>query len=82
MLRLASEVDWDDEKRCFQTVSRETAKFYAYIPMYLDENKWKWIIEHVMHAAIKQYLLPPGKLKEITLQVANLSNLYRVFERC
>lgn len=82
VLRLASEVDWDDEKRCFQTIAREIATFYSYIPLYLEESKWKWIVEHVMYANIKQYLLPPEKFREIMLQIASLSHLYRVFERC
>lgn len=82
VLRIASEVDWDNEQRCFRTMAREMAAFYSYIPMYVDEHKWKWTIEHVMHSAIKQYLLPSNKFNDITLQVASLSNLYRVFERC
>lgn len=82
ILRIASEVDWEDEKRCFQTMARETAALYAHIPSYLDRNRWKWIVEHVMYAGVKQYLLPPDKFREMILQIANLSHLYRVFERC
>ena len=28
ILRLATEVDWDNESDCFQSFARETAKFY------------------------------------------------------
>lgn len=82
ILRLASEVDWEEEKRCFQTIAREMATFYSHVPLYLDTNQWKWIVEHVMYAGMKDYLLPPETFREIMLQMANLSHLYRVFERC
>lgn len=29
ILRIATEVEWNSEKDCFQTFCRETAKFYA-----------------------------------------------------
>ena len=84
VLRLATEVNWDQEKECFASLSRETATFYSYIPQSLSEDEWKWTIEHVLYIALKQYLLPPTSFmsNKSFLQVASLSNLYKVFERC
>lgn len=38
LLRLSTEVDWESEKECFQTLCRETARFYA-IPKDLLEDE-------------------------------------------
>lgn len=82
ILRLATEVDWDTEKKCFDTFSRETAIFYSCIPRSMEDNDWKWILEHIFYASIKIYLLPPQNFLSKVLPVASLSNLYKVFERC
>lgn len=37
VLRIATEVEWNSEKDCFQTFCRETAKFYA-IPEKIYED--------------------------------------------
>lgn len=84
VLRLATEVEWDDEQECFQSFCRETADYYAKIALTKEDQEYKWETEHAIYPAIKQYLLPPtsfGKNGTI-LQVANLPELYRVFERC
>uniref|UniRef100_A0A8D8HCU8 DNA mismatch repair protein Mlh1 n=1 Tax=Culex pipiens TaxID=7175 RepID=A0A8D8HCU8_CULPI len=84
VLRLATEVEWDDEQECFQSFCRETAEYYAKIALTKEDQEYKWETEHAIYPAIKQYLLPPksfGKNGTI-LQVANLPELYRVFERC
>ena len=47
-------------------------------------DKWQYTIEHVVYPAIKKSLLPPemcGQDRTI-LQIANLPDLYKVFERC
>lgn len=84
ILRLATEVDWDDESSCFKTFSRETAIFYAEFDESDDANKWQWQHEHIFYGAFKKFLLPTQKfmLNKCFLQIANLSNLYKVFERC
>lgn len=84
VLRLATEVEWDEEQECFQSLCRETAEYYAKIALTKDDQEYKWETEHAIYPAIKQYLLPPksfGKNGSI-LQIANLPELYRVFERC
>lgn len=99
VLRLATEVNWDEEQPFFETFSRETAAFYAIVPMTerpvalstdadgtdsAEPLTWRWYVEHVLYAALKNYLLPPRAFmtNQSFLQVANLANLYKVFERC
>ncbi|XP_058462032.1 DNA mismatch repair protein Mlh1 [Malaya genurostris] len=84
ILRLATEVEWDDEQDCFKTFCRETAKYYARVALTKNEQEYKWEAEHAVYSAIKQYLIPPRAFAKngCLLQVANLPDLYRVFERC
>ena len=96
IIRLATEVDWDTEKTCFDNFATETAAFYS-----VNERKglqprfdtgqhggqvvdWRHTIEHVVYPAVKKILVPPSAwLTDRTLlQVANLPDLYKVFERC
>lgn len=83
ILRLVTEVDWSKEKQCFDTFSREIAQYYARPSLTItDESEWKWTIEHILWNGIKRYLIPSKQLQTSILQVANLQNLYKVFERC
>ena len=96
LIRLATEVNWEDEKKCFDTFSKETAAFYSvkekkgFEPRYDlgqhggDKVDWHYTIEHVVYPAIKKLLVPPAECltDKTLLQVANLPDLYKVFERC
>ncbi|XP_055316315.1 DNA mismatch repair protein Mlh1 [Sitodiplosis mosellana] len=82
ILRLVTEVDWAKERQCFETFCRETAMYYARTTLIIDECEWKWLIEHVYYDNIKKYLIPSAQLGTLLLPVANLQNLYKVFERC
>ncbi|NXG48217.1 MLH1 protein, partial [Psilopogon haemacephalus] len=100
ILRLATEVNWDEEKECFESLSKELAMFYSLRKQYIiDEanptssqneeaesgsTPWKWTVEHVLYKAFRTYLLPPKHFAEdgSILQLANLPDLYKVFERC
>ncbi|XP_045596501.1 DNA mismatch repair protein Mlh1 [Procambarus clarkii] len=89
VLRLATEVEWDNELECFQTFCRETAKFYAvqrnHAPLEEDGDRgWRWQVEHLLYPAMRKTLLPAQHFAQDTtfLQIANLTELYRVFERC
>lgn len=48
------------------------------------QKNWKWIVEHVLFPAFRCGLIPPKHFAEdgSLLQVANLPDLYKVFERC
>ncbi|KAG5870199.1 hypothetical protein JTB14_013893 [Gonioctena quinquepunctata] len=86
VVRLATEVNWESEKECFQTFARETAKFYAAVPEETNQNgkDWKWVTEHILYPAIKEYFIPPKSFVEnaAILEITSLPNLYKVFERC
>ncbi|KAM6339156.1 DNA mismatch repair protein Mlh1 isoform 2-T2 [Podargus strigoides] len=94
------EVNWDDEKECFESLSKELAMFYSIRKQYIiDEanltdtqseasdsgsTPWKWTVEHVLYKAFRTHLLPPKHFTQDgnILQLANLPDLYKVFERC
>ncbi|XP_037382139.1 DNA mismatch repair protein Mlh1 isoform X2 [Talpa occidentalis] len=100
ILRLATEVNWDEEKECFESLSKECAMFYSIRKQYISEEStltsqqsempgstpkpWKWTVEHVVYKALRSHLLPPNHFTEDgnILQLANLPDLYKVFERC
>ncbi|XP_043518406.1 DNA mismatch repair protein Mlh1 isoform X2 [Frieseomelitta varia] len=84
ILRLATEVEWSSEQPCFRTVCKETAKYYSQMSPTHDTHDWKYITEHVLYAAIKESFLPPKHFAHDStiLQIANLPDLYKVFERC
>merc|ERR1719219_2725878 len=96
ILRLATEVEWDSEKECFQSFAEETAKLYSvgevkgrsprydYGPHGGESREWSHSVEHILYPAIKKLLLPPAScMTDRTLvQVVNLPDLYKVFERC
>ena len=48
------------------------------------DKSWKWTIEHVLYPAFRTFLFPPKSFAEDSsiLQIANLPDLYKVFERC
>lgn len=84
IIRITTEVEWDDERGFFETFSRETAAFYAEIPVDTSEDEWKHSVEHVYYPLFKSHLLPPEAFSRdrTFLELAALSNLYKVFERC
>ena len=45
---------------------------------------WHWTVEHVLFPAFRSGLVPPRRFAEdgTLLQVADLHDLYKVFERC
>lgn len=99
LLHIATDVEWEYEKECFESFSRETARFFADqlglemwedVPQNssqkeMDEGRdLKWTIEHVIYPALRSSFLPPKSFAEdgTILQIANLPDLYKVFERC
>ncbi|XP_063389365.1 DNA mismatch repair protein Mlh1 [Cydia fagiglandana] len=87
LVRLVTEVNWDSEKECFDTFSRQTAIFYSQpnpdnTAESVKSEQWKQ--EHVIFPAIRRNFLPPTSFVSngVILQIANLPDLYKVFERC
>ncbi|KAF2983952.1 hypothetical protein EK904_005311 [Melospiza melodia maxima] len=80
ILRLATEVNWDEEKECFESLSKELAMFYSIRKQYIIEETnptnsqseesesgsttWKWAVEHVLYKAFRTHLLPPKHFAE------------------
>ncbi|XP_058506732.1 DNA mismatch repair protein Mlh1 [Solea solea] len=95
ILRLATEVNWDNESECFKEFSKECSAFYSIRKQYILEvepgeeqdgeaNLWQWKMEHIIFKAFRTLLSPPRNFSEdgTVLQIANLPDLYKVFERC
>ncbi|XP_010862287.1 DNA mismatch repair protein Mlh1 isoform X1 [Esox lucius] len=96
ILRLATEVNWDNEKDCFRDFSKECSLFYSIRKQYVLEvelreeqqdavmNSWRWKVEHILFKAFRSLFIPPKHFSEdgSILQIANLPDLYKVFERC
>ncbi|RDX54602.1 DNA binding protein [Lentinus brumalis] len=96
LMRLGPQVDWRAEQACFDTFLRELAFLYVPEPLLdhpLDEDSddqakdthkaTLWQIQHVLFPAMARYLVPPKTLLDRdVVQVADLPELYRVFERC
>ena len=49
-----------------------------------DSQDLRWTVEHVIYPALRHSFLPPKWFAEdaTILQIANLPDLYKVFERC
>ena len=49
-----------------------------------DSQDLRWVVEHVIYPALRRSFLPPKWFAEdaTILQIANLPDLYKVFERC
>jgi len=97
LLRLASEVDWDQERACFEGVALELASAYCQLPEAAKENQEPKdvtpapvppgaadVIQNLLFPAFRHYLVPPRDFTSETMvmQVACLEKLYKVFERC
>ncbi|XP_074006359.1 DNA mismatch repair protein Mlh1 isoform X5 [Numenius arquata] len=73
-------------------LKKKTEMLKDYFSLEIDENEdsdsasttWKWTVEHVLYKAFRNHLLPPKHFTEDgnILQLANLPDLYKVFERC
>jgi len=49
-----------------------------------EQFQFRWTVEHVLFPALRYYLVPPKRLVSSgdILQIADLPDLYKVFERC
>ena len=89
IIRLATEVNWKNEKECFDSICRQLAIFYSLKNLVeLDDEcveikKIAWVVEHVLYAAFRNMLLLTDDFeKDCFFKLVDLSRLYRVFERC
>jgi DNA mismatch repair protein MLH1 len=80
LLRLATQVDWAEERLCFQGICQELGNYYAILP----SEDLEAFIKHTLFPAISYLLLPAEHFKtdgSFTV-MTKLSTLYKVFERC
>ena len=91
LLRLASEPNWDIEEECFSQIAKELALFYSQIQFNINKKMSKYLSKELegkvcnhLLPAIKFYLIPPRYFMEegVFVQIADLKNLYKIFERC
>ncbi|KIK02865.1 hypothetical protein K443DRAFT_96092 [Laccaria amethystina LaAM-08-1] len=94
LMRLGPQVDWSSEKECFESFLRELAYFYTPLSPLLQDlseseshadqlKAERWQIQHTLFPAMRRYLVAPKSLLDRdVVQIANLPDLYKVFERC
>ncbi|KAJ1498498.1 DNA mismatch repair protein [Coelomomyces lativittatus] len=75
LVRLCTEINWEDEKQCLQGILKELALLYT--PTTGDAQ----VIEHVILSEMRDFY--PNRLsRSYFTEIANLHELYKVFERC
>ena len=62
MLRLACDVDWENEQACFKTFCRETAHFYSKLPQ-PSENVRIIIVQNLLDMLFKIRFVSYGNLE-------------------
>jgi DNA mismatch repair protein MLH1 len=112
LLRLATDVNWNTEKSCFDGFAKEYSKFCAirYDPFLVDSEEkkgqdgtekdgedgqhptdvplkyapWRWQVEHLLVPLLRSDFIPLCSMATdgSVLQLADLHDLYKVFERC
>ena len=84
IIRLATEVNYDDEKECFRTISEELAYFYSRWSLKSEDKDFNFLMEHVIFPEIRKNLIPSKEMANdgTFLKLTSLQELYRVFERC
>ncbi|VDD86699.1 unnamed protein product [Enterobius vermicularis] len=89
---LAYDVDWDHEQTCFEGICWALADFFSPKAEYCSEEafsvfgdqtcSWKTIYSDILFPSLKTSFLPPKTLASKVRRLADLTELYKVFERC
>ncbi|XP_003743640.1 DNA mismatch repair protein MLH1 [Galendromus occidentalis] len=75
LLRLASDINYEDEKTCFRGVCRAIADLYA-------ESCDKDSLRNIVFPAARKKIKVSHKFNEIMVKLTSTEELYKVFERC
>uniref|UniRef100_A0A1I7U4I4 DNA_mis_repair domain-containing protein n=1 Tax=Caenorhabditis tropicalis TaxID=1561998 RepID=A0A1I7U4I4_9PELO len=90
---LVMDIDFDDESKCFEGISRAIAELFTLHKSFITPEKkvsefstmyWKPLIKQILFPLVKRKFLPPDHFREkgIVKQLADSHDLYKVFERC
>jgi DNA mismatch repair protein MLH1 len=80
LLGLGNHVDWTSEKECFRDIAMELSEFYA---VKIENDGIQQQLEHLVIPAMKSIIGQQDWVeKDLVKKVANLSDLYKIFERC
>ncbi|VDK65264.1 unnamed protein product [Onchocerca ochengi] len=92
ILTLANDIIWDDEQICFEQICQALSKFFclkkefcsgeAISGLCNEKLSWKNAYQDILFPALKMNFLPPQKLISSLRRIADLHDLYKVFERC
>uniref|UniRef100_A0A915PEN8 DNA mismatch repair protein S5 domain-containing protein n=1 Tax=Setaria digitata TaxID=48799 RepID=A0A915PEN8_9BILA len=92
VLTLANDIMWDEEQACFEGVCWALAEFFclkkefcsgdATSSLCNEQQSWKNTYRDILFPALKINFLPPQKLVSSLRRIADLRDLYKVFERC
>jgi DNA mismatch repair protein MutL len=94
LLRLATVVDWDNEKDCFRGIAEELSIFYSRFELDSADSDpesrvlsvgAKTTLQNVFVPAYRQLLIPQRSMvadRTSIIEVTSLEKLYKVFERC
>ena len=85
VLHLATEVNWEEEELCFESVAQVLARWYSEMRYPGNSEREALVLEHVLFPATKTAAFcPPKELNnaQSITPVACLTNLYKIFERC
>ena len=84
IIRMATDVDYDDEKQCFKSICTELSTYYARVSLTATDKDFHFLMQNVIYPEIRKNLRPPAKfLNDGTfLKMTSLQELYKVFERC
>jgi DNA mismatch repair protein MLH1 len=82
LLRLATQVDWEEERPCFYGICKELGDFYAMSPN--ESDALNAFVRHNLFPALSYLLIPPKSFPAngYFTSMTKLSTLYKVFERC
>lgn len=83
IIRLACDVNYENEKECFNGICKELASFYSKLSLTSTDEEFLFLNETILFPEMKNMQPPSAFMKDGTLlKLTSLQELYKVFERC